>query len=151
MFSYKIIKHEDTENGTLYALYETTTGDDGETVVMWNAPVNYVFYESLDELVDHINDIHAYVLQVKNGEQEVKNADDVTFVEMTPEWEEDWCCRWDCDCGEDCDCDKEWCGCGEWEWKSLDDEDNTIGGTNLGHHHAHKKEGCCGGHCGCSH
>lgn len=146
MFSYKIIKHEDTENGTLYALYETTTDESGDVLVMWQAPVNHVFYESVEELVAHVTDLYDYVKQVETGEQAVMDSEEVTFVEM----ENESCCEERCECGDDCDCDDEWCGCGDWEWKSLDDEDGTVGGTNLGHHHE-KKEGCCGGHCGCSH
>lgn len=85
MFSYKIIKHEDTENGILYALYETTTDNDGETMVMGEAPVNHVFYESIDELVAHITDLYDYVKQVESGEQNVMDSEEVTFVEMENE------------------------------------------------------------------
>lgn len=143
MFSYKIIKHEDTENGTLYALYETTTDNDGETMVMGEAPVNHVFYESIDELVAHITDLYDYVKQVESGEQAVMDSEEVTFVEMENEW-----------CGEDCDCDneecEEWCACGEGEWKSLDDDADKekVGGTLLWDNGPKKKE-CCGGGCGC--
>lgn len=61
MFTYSLIKHEDTENGVLYGLYETTQDDDGEVLVMGNAPVNGVFYESIDELVEHYQDISKYI------------------------------------------------------------------------------------------
>ena len=97
MFTYKIVKHEDTENGTLYALYEIADdqADNGEVVVMGQTPVNGVFYESMDELVEHITDLYNYVKQVESGEQAVVNADDVTFVEM-----DDDCCG-----DEGCDCE----------------------------------------------
>lgn len=135
---------DNEQHGTLYGLYETTTDDEGTVLVMWQSPLNHVFYESIDELVDHISDLYEYTQQVKSWKQEVIDEEKVLFVDMDGEWEDEW------ECGEDCECHDEWCGCGEWEWKSLDDEDGTVGGTNLGHHHE-KKEGCCGGHCSCSH
>lgn len=150
MFSYKIIKHEDTENGTLYALYETTTDESGDVLVMWEAPVNHVFYESVEELVAHVTDLYEYVKQVESGDQTVMDSEEVTFVEM----ENEWCCDEGCDCGEEWCGSEEWCGCGDGEWKSLKEGDEEkVGWTLLwGHDHYHgKKEGCCGGKCGCSH
>lgn len=101
MFTYKIVKHEDGENGVLYGLYEVASdesSDDGQVVVMGQAPVNGVFYESMDELVDHITDLYQYVTAVANGDQAIVDAENVTFVDM-----ED-----DCDeCEDGCDCEEE--------------------------------------------
>jgi len=110
MFSYKVIKHEDTENGTLYGLYETTTDEDGTVLVMGNSPLNQVFYESVDELVEHITDVYHYIQEVKNGSQDILGDDAVTFVDMEQECDEDCDCG---NCGTEGSSDKSGCACGE--------------------------------------
>lgn len=155
MFTYKIIKHEDEENGTLYALYEVTTASDGEVMVMGQAPVNGVFYESVDELAEHIDELHTYVKQVQSGEQTIADADEVTFVDMEP----DCCDDDDCDCGDEdttCECDEN-CECKKESCKeNADNCDCKL--DKAGFHsfddkqewHGHKKkDGCCSGGCGC--
>ncbi len=109
MFSYKVIKHEDTENGTLFGLYETTTDEDGTVLVMGNAPLNQVFYESVDELVEHITDVYHYIQEVKAGSQTIVGDDAVTFVDMEQECDEDCDCG---NCGTEEGSDKSGCACG---------------------------------------
>lgn len=156
MFTYKIIKHEDTENGTLFAIYETAQADDGEILVMWQSPLNGVFYESMDELVDHMTDLNNFVQQVKNGEQDILDSESVTFVDM--EGEDGWCCGGDCGCDEDCDCESgkcedESCACESWERKSFDDSNKseleTLQSPASEGHPKKDWNKCCGGNCGC--
>ncbi len=128
MFTYKVIKHEDAENGILYGLYEVANDDesaDGEAVVMGQTPVNGVFYESLDELVEHITELYTYVNAIASGDQSILNADDVTFVDLEGE-----------ECEEGCDHDH-----GAEGFHSFDED--KVGQTN------DKKKECCGGGCGC--
>jgi hypothetical protein len=145
MFTYSIIKHEDTENGTLYALYETTQDDDGETMVMGNAPVNGVFYESMDELVEHHEDIYQYIQQVARGEKPVIDAENATFVDL----EGEDCCDEGCECEGGCGCEAG-CGCEskDGEWKSFQEEGKEEGQGNS--EMGGMKKGCCGGGC-CNH
>lgn len=128
MFTYKVVKHEDGENGVLYGLYETASdevSDDEQVVVMGQAPVNGVFYESVDELVDHITDLYQYVTAVASGDQPIIDAENVTFVDME----------------EDCDECEDGCGCEEeGHFHSLPEWEE-----------AQPKKWCCGGGCGCNH
>lgn len=150
MFTYKIVKHEDTENGTLFALYETAEESEldpsqssgwQDIVVMGQSPVNGVFYESIDELVEHITDLYTYVKQVESGDQAVIDAENVTFVEM----EGENCCAEGCDCWEDCDCGDD-CDCKMESASSVDADWNQIEKKD---HPGMKNGQCCGGNCGC--
>lgn len=138
MFAYKVIKISNEDHWDLYGLYETTTDDEWTILVMGEAPINHVFYQSIDELTDHIDDLHTIIQRIKSWEEEVLSEDDVMFVDMESESDEE------CEDG---------CGCEDGQWRSLEEGEDQKAGDTSGHHHHHhgKKDWCCGGGCGCSH
>lgn len=118
MRKYKIIKIVQDDKD-YYGIFETLV--DGDNVsVLWNHPINNVFFESMEELQEYMDDLHTQISEYKNNDQAILSEEQVTFLE----WESD------CGCGDNCDCED------DGEWTSYHDHD---------HEHHHDKSHCCGG------
>lgn len=118
MRKYKIIKVVQDDKD-YYGIFETLV--DGDNIsVLWNYPINNVFFESLEELQEYMDDLYTQISEYKHNNQNILSEEQVTFLE------------WESDCGCDDNCDYE----DEGEWTSYHDHDSS---------HHHDKSQCCGG------
>lgn len=120
MRSYKIIKIAQ-DGKDYYGIFETLV-DGGNVSSLWSHPINNLYFESLEELHEYMDDLYNQISNYKGNEGDILSEDQVTFLQ----WEDDHEC--------DDDCDRE----DEGEWTSYHDHDHN-------HEDHHDKSNCCGG------
>lgn len=93
MRKYKIIKiNQDGKD--YFGIFETIT--EGDSVnVLGTQPINNVFFESLEELYEFMDDFTIQILDYKMGKEEPLLEQDVNFL------------SWECDHADGCECEED--------------------------------------------
>lgn len=116
MFVYQIITCYDHEKNPVYGLFLTTKGDDGQIIVVGSEPVGW-YFDSVEELTSQRDQLTSYLQDIKSGDQQPLEEQDVEFIEFEDDCGDE-CCGGDCNCDAQSSCDDEECWCQQKQWWS---------------------------------